>query len=242
MGRNSAKFEKCILRWQGQWRGMWMPIALISVSFGLFACDQTQSANTSNQLSKSQVLRGYVGNTPQTPEQAKQWLNTELRQMHGIHGQPEVSRLNQQLQNLDRRLIRSIGLDEQIPENVFTTVGVAVEKKAAASSERTPKAPIPNLNRYDRYDLGAADFGVLSPPLKPTVQIMPDLSQAEAQQIQYVGMMETGSERFGLVRVGERVYRVVPDMRIGRGQWRVLQFDAAKMQVLINGQTVHYQK
>ena len=71
---------------------------------------------------------------------------------------------------------------------------------------------------------------------------MPDLSQAEAQQIQYVGMMGTGSERFGLVRVGERVYRVVPDMRIGRGQWRVLQFDAAKMQVLINGQTVHYEK
>lgn len=242
MGRNSVKLEKYLIRWQSQWLGMWMLTLLASLCLSLCACDQTTPATTSNQLSKSQVFWGVVGNTPQTSEQAKQWLNTELHQMHDIHEQSEVSRLNQQLRDLDRRLIRSIGLSEQIPENVFTVVGVAAEKKTTALSERAPKVQAPNLSRYNRYDLGAADFGVLNLPPKPMAKILPDLSQADMNEIQYVGMMDTDVERFGLVRVGERVYRVVPNMCIGRGQWRVLQFDAKKMQVLINGQTVHYEK
>ena len=54
--------------------------------------------------------------------------------------------------------------------------------------------------------------------------------------------MQAGADTYGLVRVGSRVYRVVPDMRIGRGQWLVLKIDATQMQVLINGKTVHYGK
>lgn len=238
MRRNSA------LRWQNKWRGMFIHVGLMSLCFSLFACDQkTKSADASSSLSWSQVLWGNIGNIPKTPEQAKHWLNTETHRIHSIHTQPETSRLNQQLQNLDRRLVRSVGLDERVSEQVFINVRAPVQdKKASTTREQMPRAQLP---QGSVYDLGMDSSGVSNDSAQSmgvTVQTLSDLSQADANQIQYVGMMETGAERFGLVRVGERVYRVVPNMRIGRGQWRVLQMDAAKMQVLINGQTVHYEK
>ncbi len=237
MKRNSA------VRWQKQWRDVLIRLGLMSLCLALLACGQPKSATAPGQPSWLQVLRGNVGNTPQTPEQAKQWLDTELHQMHSIQVQPEISRLNQQLQNQDRRLIRSIGLDASISDNVFTAVSGASEKKISFAPERSSGTQAP---RAKAYDLGVVDIGRVTPAAQPTAKpvatIAPDLSQADAEQIQYVGMIQTDTQYFGLVRVGERVYRVVPNMRIGRGQWRVLQLDATKMQVLINGQTVHYEK
>ena len=238
MKRNSA------LRWQNKWRGVFIYVALIPLCFSLFACDQKpKSADAPSQPSWPQVLWGNMNNIPLSPDQAKQWFAREVAQVGAAQGLRELSPLNRQLQNLDRRLVRSVGLDERVSEQVFINVRTPVQdKKASTTREQMPRAQLP---QGSVYDLGMDSSGVSNDSAQSTgvtVQTLPDLSQADANQIQYVGMMEAGAERFGLVRVGERVYRVVPNMRIGRGQWRVLQMDVAKMQVLINGQTVHYEK
>ena len=243
MRQNSAVFGKSIMQWQGRWRAVFSHVGLMSLCLALFACDQSNSVTAPSQLSWSQVLWGSMAGIPQSPEQAKQWLAQEVKQVRTTQGQSENSRLSQQLQNLDRRLVRSVGLEQDIAEQVFTNLRDSPKNKGENPlAEQRPTTQQPQSNWYD---LGTNNSGVLNQApqfSEATAETMPDLSQADAKQIQYVGMITTGLERFGLVRVGERVYRVEPNTRIGRGQWRVLQFDATKMQVLINGQTVHYEK
>ncbi len=243
MRRNSAVFGKSIMQWQGRWRAVFSHVGLMSLCLALFACDQSNSVTAPSQLSWSQVLWGSMAGIPQSPEQAKQWLAQEVKQVRTTQGQSENSRLSQQLQNLDRRLVRSVGLEQDIAEQVFTNLRDSPKNKGENPlAEQRPTTQQPQSNWYD---LGTNNSGVLNQASQfsgETLETTPDLSQADAKQIQYVGMITTGLERFGLVRVGERVYRVEPNTRIGRGQWRVLQFDATKMQVLINGQTVHYEK
>ena len=69
-----------------------------------------------------------------------------------------------------------------------------------------------------------------------------ELAQANASQIKFLGVIQNQHELFGLVQVGERVYRVKQHEPIGAGKWRVVSIDEARMQLNVNGKVVTYDK
>lgn len=181
----------------------------------------------------------------ESPTDAQQWLQTELQK--GLNGSTplEVNRLNEQLRNPDRRLVRTIDATTVIPQHLFVTVEGAKAEKAIVASVKPAQLtdqgtinPKPLSNPRNSLLLDAPN----AIPPKNEMESEPNLEQVDMQQIQYVGLIQVSGERFGLVRVGSHVYRVTPNMRIGRGQWRILNVDAAQMQVLMNGKTVNYGK
>ena len=181
----------------------------------------------------------------ESPTDTQQWLQTELQKGLNSSTPLEVNRLNEQLRNPDRRLVRTINATTVIPQHLFVTVEGAKAEKAIVASVKPAQLtnqgtinPKPLSNPRNSLLLDAPN----ATPPKNEMESEPNLDQADMQQIQYVGLIQVGGERFGLVRVGTHVYRVTTNMRIGRGQWRVLNVDVAQMQVLMNGKTVNYGK
>ena len=213
----------------------WM-LALMSAWFGLLLV----SACTDDKVTRM---------IPDTPNEVLQWLQAELQEERVTQTPPEMNRLNEQLSSSDRRLMRTADGTTLIADHVFLAVNDTAADKAATPPKNTARveaahATPPSLSKNvsDALLLGMQYPTSSKTEIQKASEDEPDLSQAGAQQIKYIGLMQAGADTYGLVRVGSRVYRVVPDMRIGRGQWLVLKIDATQMQVLINGKTVHYGK
>jgi Tfp pilus assembly protein PilP len=60
--------------------------------------------------------------------------------------------------------------------------------------------------------------------------------------MKFVGVIQNENQYFGLVQVGERVYRVQQNEAIGSGKWRVAAIDETRMQLVVNGKLVTYDK
>lgn len=178
-----------------------------------------------------------------TAEKAQQWLALDMKSMHA-QTQLEPSRLDEQLQNPDRRLARTVAPVDSSSPPVFVGLNAGSAKAVAPDEASTRlKERLMRVSKRLLDDIESTrDVRPVQPLVKAGEQATPELNQADAQQIKYMGLMRVGETEFGLVRVGERVYRITPDMRIGRGQWRIAQMDARTMQLVINGQTVNYGK
>lgn len=211
----------------------------------LSACSESQGTANATP-STPDVTPRRSETVPETQAEVRQWLDNELQKSRReTHAQLNVDgRLSEQLQNPDRRLIRAVDVPNSSSQAVFMAFNKGSVAKTAPDEanhrlkERLNRTANRLLDDLDKMsEANRTNFA--SQPLADTAL---ELNQADAQQMHYLGLMTVGTEQFGLIRVGERVYRVTPNMRIGRGQWRVVRLDATTMQVLINGQTVHYGK
>jgi Tfp pilus assembly protein PilP len=84
------------------------------------------------------------------------------------------------------------------------------------------------------------------PPFEPSIEpaplrnikpAAPTLTQATLADIHYQGMLHQNGQTWGVVRVGERLYRVSPQERIGKELWSVTQLTDQKLQLSANGKT-----
>ena len=70
----------------------------------------------------------------ESPTDTQQWLQTELQKGLNSSTPLEVNRLNEQLRNPDRRLVRTINATTVVPQHLFVTVEGAKAEKAIVAS------------------------------------------------------------------------------------------------------------
>ncbi len=195
---------------------LWLLLALSSAQ--LIACGQ-QSAS---------------GSSIDTPEQAQEWLNQQKLSAHnsptGVPNAPSPIS--------DRRLLHS---DAQASSPVF----IAMDPNPVGA----PKNKLSDgTNAHDNSDALAVKELLISQAQMSTAHTEPkapvaiDLAQANAAQMKFVGVIQNENQYFGLVQVGERVYRVQQNEAIGSGKWRVAAIDETRMQLVVNGKLVTYDK
>ena len=237
-------------------------LLVMGLSCALSACSEGKTASNGTPAQPaahsaditvpwSVIFGGHTDPTtetvPSTQSEAHSWLKQEWQKIQSLRAEPAANRLGEQLQNADRRLVRTIEPTDgvvAISTPVFMAMNKGAERKTVqqqANQQLQQRLTQTAHRLLDDLDATTRPAPV-APESKPMASSTPDLSQAEHQQIKYLGLMSVGAEEFGLVRVGERVYRVTPNMPIGRGQWRIIRMDATAMQVLIDGQTVNYGK
>ena len=192
-------------------------------------------------LSFCALLAG-CGEQNKNQEQMRIWVQAQVLQAQ------EASNAEKQrsIQDLaDYRLLRVPTLNGS---HVFADMKAVQQgffqdlDKANASTEPTHVA-----KSADPWGLGngmsmpnnATFLGLNEPPI---VEVVLDLTQANREQIKYLGMMSVDGQQIGLVQVGSRVFRVMARDRIGQGQWQVVSLDTARMQLSMDGQIVDYAK
>ena len=195
---------------------LWLLLALSSAQ--LIACGQQSASRSSID----------------TPEQAQEWLNQQKLSAHnsptGVPNAPSPIS--------DRRLLHS---DAQASSPVF----IAMDPNPVGA----PKNKLSDgTNAHDNSDALAVKELLISQAQMSTAHTEPkapvaiDLAQANAAQMKFVGVIQNENQYFGLVQVGERVYRVQQNEAIGSGKWRVAAIDETRMQLVVNGKLVTYDK
>ena len=223
------------------------------VAVCLTACSNTTStpknipqANKQGTLARLWTLISHTDASDlsqvNNPSQAQQWLSTQVN--NSTQTQNNSDALNNQLQSTDRRLVRTV---RDVPAQVFISLTQSIAKNSSDNTFNTP------VLESDSEPLTATEsshpFTQFAPPTEKKQETIPlpvasdiTLPLANLNQIRYVGMIQRNEQSIGLVRVGERVYRIQLKERIGQGNWPVMAINPEQMSLMVNGKMVNYTK
>lgn len=219
----------------------------------LSAC---QGGNADKSLSLRQwveVLTGFGSTTLNNEAQANEWLRVQMTPKpvpEGKSYEAEVSDLSETAASSfainDRRLLRVEPSTSSFVFVVMKDKGSQPDLQDSQSDSEKPTSPRVQpfemvMTDQERLRIIQSAMTRLSPRIQNAEPEI-DLIQAEPQQIRYVGMMSTDDDSYGLVRVGSRVYRVIPEQRIGRGQWRIVKIESSRIHLMVDGRVKTYDK
>ena len=199
----------------------WMFVSCLGVL--LSACDGDLSA----QSSTSSILLPV-----DDPHDAQVWLAKQAQ-----HAQ-NTDNTNSSLQVTDHRLLHVIG---PITDKVFISLNDAVTGNSKSRNAEIGQSDTSVFGSLESNGRGM-DNRFASIGFGSEAQTELELAQASVSQIKFLGVMQNQHELFGLVQVGERVYRVKQHESIGAGKWQVISIDEARMQLKVNGKVVTYDK
>jgi Tfp pilus assembly protein PilP len=190
----------------------------------LSACDGGLSAQGG---SSSDASLPIVDN----PRDAQLWLEKQAQHAQNIDNPSRPSQVT------DHRLLRTAS---PISNKVFISLNnTAAENVKSRNTEAGQNDPASSSLVADGWGVGNH---LASIQAETKAQTELELAQANASQIKFLGVIQNQHELFGLVQVGERVYRVKQHEPIGAGKWRVVSIDEARMQLNVNGKVVTYDK
>lgn len=202
---------------------LWALIVLPNMC--LFACGDGVQNTSSND-----VLLPTIDN----PQDAQAWLEKQAqRAQHGDTVNNSPAKI------ADRRLLRIVDVT---PNTVFISMNSETTdafKNQGVEGDQNAQGKGKNLGE-EHYSLNGR--GISTTHVELPVRTTLELSQADLSQIRFSGVIQNQHELFGLVQVGERVYRVKQHELIGVGKWRVVSIDEARMQLNVNGKIVTYDK
>ncbi|MBS1175524.1 MAG: hypothetical protein H6R05_1655 [Burkholderiaceae bacterium] len=162
---------------------------------------------------------------------AQVWLEQQKRQSQNA----VAGNVNTPAQN-DRGLLRNIG---SVSDKTFVSMNAsAVDSLKNKSTDGA--AMVQSAQANSGLLDASVDMAGIRAESKARVEL--ELPQASLSQIKFLGVMQAPDELFGLVQVGERVYRVKQNESIGAGKWRVASIDEARMQLKVKGKVVTYDK
>lgn len=164
-------------------------------------------------------------------QDAQVWLNQQKQR-----SQKSVAvNTNSPLQN-DRELLRNIG---SVSDKTFISMNASAAdplKNKSADGVAMAQSVQASSGLLD----ASVDMAGIQAESKARVEL--ELPRANLSQIKFLGVMQNQNEQFGLVQVGQRVYRVKPNESIGAGKWRVASIDEARMRLMVKGKVVTYDK
>lgn len=199
---------------------------IFSVWFGMSGCGL-------NPEGGSGQARGEL----RTPEHAHQWLREQAQ----LSKSEQIERAKVVLDLLT--VVNPVG------DQVVFRAPNPIAAKSARGSADTVGSHVSVASRLAGGEEGAQ--GGLSStqeahavPLVDAEQgvhpeaVAVDLMQARLPQMQYLGRLNYGHEVYGLIKVGGRVYRVVPGQSIGLGRWVVQSIEQRVLSVWVDGRRV----
>mgnify|MGYP003587051135 CR=1 FL=1 len=204
-----------------------MLIALSSTL--LVACGDNSSTRDSS--SSSEALPNI-----DNAQDAQVWLNQQKQR-----SQKSVAVNTSSPSQNDRGLLHNIG---SVSDKTFISMNASVadtlKNKSTDGAAMTQSVQGVGVQANSGLLDASGDMAGIQAESKARVEL--ELPQANLSQIKFLGVMQNQNEQFGLVQVGQRVYRVKPNEPIGAGKWRVISIDEARMQLKVKGKVVTYDK
>lgn len=214
---------------------------LVLCALMLCACAPTADNHNRSLLARWWALLTQRSNDPSADtlvhsvHEAQAWLRTQAQQAPS-----QSNNMGNTSLTADRRLVRTA---QKNLGQVFVMVN-ETGKNATPASANNPTTTLNPLNSLTEPTVTADNLTlpptIMPPAANPTTTST--LAQANADQIRFLGLIQSGDERFGLVRVGEQVYRVRLHDKIGRGHWSVISLSPNQMQLSIQSKVTTYAK
>lgn len=202
---------------------LWVLIVLPNM--WLFACD-----DKAHNTSLDNELLATIAN----PHDAQVWLEQQAQR-----AQYDDTTRNNPEKLTDRRLLRITDLTSNKVFISMNSEAINVFTSQSTEDVENDQGKV-KLSDGERLTLNGRDMSAaqIEQPVRTTLE----LAQADLSQIRFSGVMQKEHEWFGLIQVGERVYRVKPNESIGVGKWRIVSVDDLGMRLMVNGKVVAYDK
>lgn len=208
-------------------------IALFSVL--LVACrDQSKISRIIHSLNVASEDASVV--SVDNPREAQLWLEQQANNLPNATENP----LNNATQNANRGWIRVATAPAS--DKVFIAISAESVANFINKTKDDKLRTQEGAETVDADPFGMANGTVPVNPTVPQARTELELAQANVSQIKFLGVMRNADEQFGLIQVGERVYRVKQNEPIGAGKWRVASIDETRMRLMVNGKVVTYDK
>lgn len=122
----------------------------------------------------------------------------------------------------------------ELPSSLNKQAFTASNEPAAKATEEENLDEVTSLLTEVTTPLPESPLDSPQPNIKPHA---PTLNQATLREINYQGLLHQNGGTWGVVRVGERLYRVSLHERIGKESWSVTQLAEQNLQLSASGKT-----
>jgi len=124
----------------------------------------------------------------------------------------------------------------ELPSSLNKQAFIA-SNKSAAKAKTTEQKNLDEMTSLITEEATSLPESPLERPQQNIKPHVPTLSQATLREINYQGVLHQNGGTWGVVRVGDRLYRVSLHEHIGKESWAVTQLTEQNLQLSANGKT-----